>query len=143
MTDGPLVLHKLARLRQYMALARRRRPELATDLERDEDRRDALALALLVAIQEAIDVAYHVVTDEGWGVPDSHSTAFTLLGAHGVVSPELAKELGGIARVRNRIAHGYAGVDHARLWSELPRGLDALDEYATAMARWLPDPPSP
>lgn len=138
MTDAPLVLHKLSRLRDYVALARRRRPESADEMERDIDRRDALALALLVAVQESIDVAYHVAADEGWGLPDSHAAAFAFLASHGVVTPDLAAELSGVARVRNRIAHGYASVDHLRLWQELPRGLDVLDEYAAAIARWLP-----
>jgi hypothetical protein len=31
--------------------------------------------AFMVALQEAIDSAYHVVADEG-GVPDSHRAAF-------------------------------------------------------------------
>jgi uncharacterized protein YutE (UPF0331/DUF86 family) len=138
MTDAKLVLHKLQRLREYLSLARRRRPDTADELARDVDRRDALALAVLVAVQEAIDVAYHVASDEGWGLPDSHSSALALLADHGVVPRELAIELSAVARVRNRIAHGYASVDHARLWSELPRGLDALEEYAAAVARWLP-----
>ena len=138
MTDAPLVLHKLARLREYVALARRRRPPSAAEMESDVDRRDALALAVLVAVQEAVDVAYHIASDEGWGTPDSHASGFSTLAAHGVVTPALATELAGVARVRNRIAHGYASVDHERLWSELPRGLDALEELATAIARWLP-----
>ena len=29
--------------------------------------RDALALAFMVAVQEAIDIAYHIVADEGLG----------------------------------------------------------------------------
>ena len=138
MTDAPLVLHKLARLREYVALARRRRPATADEMGRDEDRRDALALAVLVAVQEAVDVAYHIASDEGWGTPDSHAASFAALAAHAVVTSEMATELAGITRVRNRIAHGYASTDHQRLWAELPRGLDVLEGFATAVARWLP-----
>ena len=42
--------------------------------------------------------------------------------------------------MRNRIAHGYASVDHERLWGELPDGLRALDAFAAAVAVWLPAP---
>lgn len=51
MTDVALVLLKLSRLRDYVVLARRRRPEEAAELATDVDRRDALALALLVALK--------------------------------------------------------------------------------------------
>lgn len=140
MTDVGLVLHKLARLRDQIALTRARRPPDVATLDLDLVLRDALAMALLVTTQTAIDIAYHVATDEGWGVPDSHSAAFESLAARGVIDAPLSAALAGIARVRNRIAHGYASVDHARIWAELPTGLDALDELARCVARWLPDP---
>ncbi len=142
MSDIALVLFKLARLREYLALARRRRPAAAEVLATDVDRRDALALALLVAVSEAVDVAMHVCTDEGWGVPDSQRAGFEMLAAHGVIPAELARTLAGVAQVRNRIAHGYASMDHERLWAELPSGLDALDAFVAAIAFWCAPKPT-
>ena len=140
MTDIGLVLHKLQRLREYVELVRARRPATPEELETNALLRDAMALALLVAVQEAIDIAFHIAADEGWGVPDSHAAAFDLLAAHDVIAQELAGRVTMVARVRNRIAHGYASVDQARLWTELPDGLRDLDAFAAAIASWLPDP---
>lgn len=140
MTDAGLVLHKLQRLKAQVTLARARRPETAGVLSEDLVLRDALALAFMVALQEAVDVAYHVVADEGWGVPDSHRAAFDTLAAHAVIAARLAHELSAAASLRNRIAHGYVSVDHERLWLELPDGLRALDEFAAAVAAWVPAP---
>lgn len=137
MTDVALVLLKLARLREFVALARRRRPEEAAVLATDVDRRDALALALLVALSEAVDVAMHMATDEGWGVPDSQRAAFDVLERHRVIDASVARALTGIVHVRNRIVHGYASVDHEKLWAELPAGLHALEAYAAAVASWI------
>ena len=117
-------------------------PRKPTRLLTDLVLRDAMALALLIALQEAIDIAYHVVSDEGWGVPDSHAAAFDLLAEHAVIHPELASNLSSAARVRNRIAHGYASVVHARLWHEVPEGLSARDAFAQAIAVWLPAKPA-
>ena len=50
------------------------------------------------------------------------------------LEPSLAR----MVSLRNRIAHGYASVDVDRLWTELPVGLEALDAYATAVARSVP-----
>jgi uncharacterized protein YutE (UPF0331/DUF86 family) len=55
-----------------------------------------------------------------------------------VLDGALATRLGALARVRNRILHGYAAVDHERFWSELPAGLDDLEALAQAIARRLP-----
>lgn len=138
MTDVGLILHKLQRLREQLALVRSRRPDSADVLMNDLLLRDALALALLVAVQESIDIAYHVVADEGWGIPDSQAAAFELLAEHGVMDRALALALGGVARLRNRIAHGYAAIDHARIWAELPAGLDHLEAFVQRVAAWLP-----
>lgn len=140
MTDAGLVLHKLQRLKEQVALTRARRPPAADVLSVDLVLRDALALAFMVALQEAIDIAYHIVADEGWGVPDSHRAAFDTLAAHGVLAPDLATELSAAASMRNRIAHGYALIDHQRLWRELPDGLRVLDAFAAVVAAWLPAP---
>jgi uncharacterized protein YutE (UPF0331/DUF86 family) len=140
MTDAGLVLHKLQRLKAQVALTRARRPMTADVLTQDLVLRDALALAFMVALQEAVDIAYHVVADEGWGIPDSHRAAFDTLAAHDVLAARLADELSAATSMRNRIAHGYASVDHERLWRELPDASRALEEFAAAVAAWLPAP---
>ena len=95
-------------------------------------------MSFVVAMQEAIDIAFHMVTDEGWGVPGSYADAFPVLAEHDVIDRPLAESLARMVSLRNRIAHGYASVDVDRLWTELPAGLEALDAYAGAIARVVP-----
>jgi uncharacterized protein YutE (UPF0331/DUF86 family) len=145
MTDPEVVLRKLTVAREHARRARRRHPASSDALAADEDLQDALSLSLLVAIQEAIDIAFHIATDEGWGLPASNAESFDTLARHGVLGAESARRMGAAAALRNRIAHGYASLDLPRLWAELPSGLDALDEYLVAVARYLegsttPDP---
>ena len=94
-------------------------------------------MSLFVALQEAIDVAFHVCADEGWGVPASNADSFDILGKHGVLTADLAAQLGLTIRVRNRIAHGYATVDVERLWREVPDGVTQLESFAASLAKWL------
>ena len=68
MTDTTIVLQKLTTLREHLARVTRRRPANAAALRGDVDLQDALALSLLVAIQKAVDSAFHITADEGWGV---------------------------------------------------------------------------
>jgi uncharacterized protein YutE (UPF0331/DUF86 family) len=136
-TDPLLVLRKLSLLREHLDRVRRRRPPSVDTLRDDVDRQDALAMSLLVAVQEAVDIAMHVAADEAWGLPPSHAGAFDLLASHGVISPAHARELAGTVAVRNRIAHGYASVDLERLWAELPAGLETLERFAEAIAAYV------
>ena len=142
MTDAVLVLLKLGTLREHAERVRRRRPESPGALREDVDLQDALAMSLLVAIQEAADIAFHIVADEGWGIPSSYADGFEILARHGVIAAALADDMARVVGVRNRIAHGYASMDVDRLWSEVPAGLTALDRYASAIARFVPPPTS-
>ena len=138
MTDAAVVLQKLTTLRDHLQRIQRRRPPSPDTLRADVDLQDALALSLLVAIQEAVDIAFHIAADEGWGVPSSYAESFDILARHGVIDPPLANELAAASGLRTRIAHGYASVDVERLWAELPSGIAALDRYAAAVARFVP-----
>jgi len=137
MTNAETVTRKLATLVEFLRRARTRRPDTAEALARDVDRLDALGMAILVAVQEAIDISFHIVVDERWGTPASYAESFEMLAARGVIAPELAPRMAAACGLRNRLAHGYAGVDPGRLWLELPQGLEALDEYARAVGAFI------
>jgi uncharacterized protein YutE (UPF0331/DUF86 family) len=136
-TDAQLVLRKLSVLRDHLRRARRRRPDAIEALRDDDDRQDALAMSILVIVQEAVDIAFHIVTDDGVGVPASNAEAFELLAKHGVIEGALAGRLAQAAGLRNRLAHGYASVDVERLWSELPAGLDAIERFTVDVAAFI------
>jgi uncharacterized protein YutE (UPF0331/DUF86 family) len=136
MTDAMVVARKLAVMLDHLDRVRRRRPDALEDLKTDSDRQDALAMSLLVVVQESLDLAFHLVTDEGWGLPASYAESFEILAQRGVIDAGLASALAASARLRNRIAHGYASVDIEKLWAELPSGIAAFESYATALARW-------
>jgi uncharacterized protein YutE (UPF0331/DUF86 family) len=138
MTDAELVVQKLAVLHDHLARARRRRPATSDLLRADVDLQDSLSMSVLVAIQEAIDIAFHIVSDEGWGAPASYAESFDVLQRHGVIEAATARVLSGAVGLRNRVAHAYASLDIDRLWVELPAGLDALEQYAQAIARFVP-----
>ena len=141
MTEPLLILRKLSLLREHLNRVRRRRPSSVDAFRSDVDLQDALALSLLVASQEAVDIAMHITADEGWGLPGSQAEAFDLLARNGVISSGHAQELARIMAVRNRIAHGYASVDLERLWTEIPAGIDSLDRFAESIAGYVGDAP--
>jgi uncharacterized protein YutE (UPF0331/DUF86 family) len=70
-------------------------------------------------------------------MPASYAEAFETLSQHAVIDAEMARTLSGMAALRNRLAHGYASVDHERLWNELPSGLLALDRFCEAIAKFM------
>src|SRR5262249_18265416 len=102
-----------------------------------------IALGILVVVQEAMDIALHIASDEGWEIASTYREAFTVLAKHDVIDDALGASLAGTANLRNRIAHGYASVDVARVWwDELPFGIAAFESFATRIAAFLQSTPT-
>ena len=137
MTDKGVVSRKLASLREHVGRLRRRRGEDLAAFRANVDLQDAVAMSLLVAVQDTLDIALHLASDEGWGVPPSYAESFAVLERHAVLDAALARSLVRMATLRNRIAHGYATVDVERIWAELPAGIDAFDAFAASIATWV------
>jgi uncharacterized protein YutE (UPF0331/DUF86 family) len=89
--------------------------------------------ALQVAIQICIDVGAHLISALGLTPPDDFRGVFTSLRQAGVLDADLAERLGDAAGLRNLLVHGYADIDHRRLWHSLG-ALDDLRQFAAAAA---------
>jgi uncharacterized protein YutE (UPF0331/DUF86 family) len=126
-------------MRDHVGRVQRRRPADLAEFRASLDLQDALCMSLLVAVQEALDIALHMAADEGWGLPASYAESFELLATHKVLEPSTASALSKMAALRNRLAHGYANVDVDRLYNELPAGIAALERFAACVAAVLPD----
>lgn len=95
--------------------------------------RDLAIFYLFLAIQECIDLAAHWVADEGWGEPDDAGSAFDVLADRHVIDREAATSLRAAVGLRNRIAHGYALLDHGRVHREARSGIAALRTFLVAV----------
>ncbi len=142
MTDPSIVLRKLASLRECLEVVRAWRPDDVTALRDDRQLRDAIALNVLVIVQDAMDIAFHISTDEGWGVPASYREAFEILASRGVIERSLADAMTAAVGLRNRIAHGYATLDAERLWAELPEGMLSFGAFVAAVTSFLTSHPT-
>lgn len=95
---------------------------------------DLATFYLFLAIQECIDLAAHWVADAGWIAPDDAASTFDVLADRQAITRELATKLRAAVGLRNRIAHGYALVDHRRLHAESREGIVSLREFLAAVA---------
>jgi uncharacterized protein YutE (UPF0331/DUF86 family) len=99
----------------------------------DPQRRDLALFYLFLAIQECIDLAAHWVADAGWNEPDDAASAFDVLAERAAIERETATRLRAATGLRNRIAHGYAMLDYARVHREAQEGIPALRVFLAAI----------
>jgi uncharacterized protein YutE (UPF0331/DUF86 family) len=100
----------------------------------DEEQQHLASFYLMLAIQECIDLAAHWVSDEGWDLPENTASLFEVLARRQAIDRALAVSLGQAVGLRNRIAHGYASVDHERIQAEYQKGLADLRAFLAAVA---------
>lgn len=134
MVKVDVVSRKLARASAWLDDAEEILSMPGEEFLADTKSRDLATFYLFLAIQESIDLAAHWVSDAGWDVPDDAGGSFDLLAEHGAVDRELAVTLRGAVGLRNRIAHGYASVDHERVHQEYRGGVEALRRFLSLVS---------
>jgi uncharacterized protein YutE (UPF0331/DUF86 family) len=130
-TDPELVAKKLALIetcvRELRSLAR---PEA---MRHDVRERRFVEHTLQIAIQAALDVSSHIVSDERLGEPETNRALFDLLAGSGRLSAALAATLRDMAGFRNVIVHGYQDVDLGVVEDVLRNHLDDLIAFVAAI----------
>jgi uncharacterized protein YutE (UPF0331/DUF86 family) len=126
---------RIARANARLSDAERRLSEPVNDFLADIPGRDLALFYLLLAIQEAIDLAAHWVADAGWAVPDDAASTFDTLADHEVIDRDHAAALRRAVGLRNCIAHGYALLDYVRVHTESPEGIPAVRRFLDLVAR--------
>jgi uncharacterized protein YutE (UPF0331/DUF86 family) len=96
---------------------------------------DAACYRLLVAVEAALGLCYHISATHLRRVPEQYAECFRVLGEAGVVPTDLAERLQAMARFRNVLVHMYAKVDTGRVHEIIRDHLADLRSFASAAAR--------
>ena len=130
-TDPGLVAKKLALIETCLSdLQRLARPEA---IDTDVRERRFVEHTLQMAIQAALDVASHVVSDRRLGEPRTNRELFDLLHRDGWFDAELTATLRNMAGFRNVLVHGYDDVDLRVVHNVLGTHLGDLTAFISAV----------
>ena len=92
---------------------------------------------LQLAIQAALDVASHIVSDARLGEPKTNAQLFGALANAGMIPRELEPELAKMAGFRNVLVHAYVEVDVAMLAQVVRERLGDLLAFVQAVRTHL------
>lgn len=105
-------------------------------LETDLREQRYIEHTLQLAIQAALDVASHVVSEDRLGEPRTNRELFELLARHQALEADLSKRLAAMAGFRNVLVHGYTDVDLGIVRDVVLNRLVDLDDFVTAVRSW-------
>lgn len=116
MVDRDLILAKAGSINRH---CKRIADKSAVDVkafEDDLDRQESVLFNLQMAIQNCIDIAAHIVSEEGYGIPGSANEMFYLLEENNILERALTEKMVSAVGLRNLIVHEYGKVDLEKVY---------------------------
>ncbi len=103
----------------------------------DQDAKDISSYRLLIAIEAALSICYHISSKLLRKVPENYADYFQLVGEAGIIPADLSLRLQKMARFRNLLVHVYWEIDEEALYTIISAHLDDLRTYCEAVVRLL------
>jgi uncharacterized protein YutE (UPF0331/DUF86 family) len=101
---------------------------------KDQDLLDIASYRLLIAIEAALNICYHVSAKRMKKIPREYAECFQILAEQDVISRELGDELMKMARFRNMLVHAYWKMNPEIIYDIIQNDLDHLRRFSKHMA---------
>jgi len=124
------IQQSVERLKQMRQLAR-------TEFLADQDVLDVACYRLLVAMEAALQICFHISAQRLQRVPEAYAECFGLLGEAGILSQDLSGRLQRMARFRNMLVHVYWQIDYDQVYDILQIHVDDLSAFVRAVGALL------
>ncbi len=135
MVKAELVLAKLQKLEERAERVRTHARTTAAELESDRDALDVVTLNLMLCVQAGLDIASHIIGDEGWRLATTLGDSFERLHEHGVLSRTTANALKNAAGLRNIVVHALTTPLTSRSFTQAPPMGSATSTRSRAKSR--------
>jgi uncharacterized protein YutE (UPF0331/DUF86 family) len=133
MVDKDLILAKAGSVKRHIDRIKAKSDTDVSTFMRDLDRQESIAFNMHLAIQNCMDIAAHIISDEGLGVPGSAGEMFFILQENSFLSADLADRMVKAVGFRNLLVHEYQKIDLQRLHKAAEKNVDDLIEYLSAV----------
>ena len=129
MVDKELILSKASTVKRH---CKRISDKINVDVEEfvsDIDRQEIVVFNLQMAIQNCIDIAAHIVSEEGYGVPGSSNEMFYMLEENRLLENHLTEKMVKAIGLRNLIVHEYGTIDLKKIYHLAGKDLADLADF--------------
>ena len=129
MVDTDLIIAKAGSVKRHLnRVLEKRNTDLGTFLK-DIDIQESILFNIQMAVQNCIDIAAHIISDEGFGVPGSTNEMFYLLEENGYLDNEITENMVKAVGLRNLVVHEYSKIDLERIFEVAQKDITDLNEY--------------
>lgn len=129
MIDRSLIIAKASRVNDHLKRIREKRSIPLEQFLADLDRQEIILFNLQMAIQNCIEIAAHIISDEELGVAGSTNEMFYMLQENGYLDAALTENMVASVGFRNLIVHEYGHVDLKKVYQIAHENIDDLEGY--------------
>lgn len=133
MVDLDLILTKSGSVTNRLKRIKEKREIEKRIFLRDLDRQEIILFNFQMAIQECVDIASHIISEEGWGVPGSTNEMFYLLEENGYLNRDLTEKMVRCVGFRNLLVHEYARIELDLVYEIAQKDIHDLEKFLRAI----------
>ncbi len=133
MIDHNLIISKAGLVKKHLRRVKEKHGDSFEAFLEDLDRQDIIAFNLHTAIQNCVDIAAHIIAEEGLGVPGNVNEMFYLLEENGYLPAVVTKNMVKAVGFRNLLVHEYAKIDLKKVYDITQHYLQDLNDYLAAV----------
>jgi len=137
LVDADVLRRRIDALLEYLQRLERFRSVARANFVHEPDVHHLAERYLHLAIEAALDIANHIIADQGYEAPETYRDAFAILQSHAVLAADLATRLQSWAGFRNILVHAYLTIDHGVTWDAIQNDLADLRSLAGVAAGLL------
>ena len=137
MVDRDLIIAKAGSIQKHLKRIAAKSDVDTNSFLSDVDRQEVISFNLHLVIENCIDIAAHIISEEGYGMPGSASDMFYLLEENSFVDRKLTEKMVKAVGLRNLIVHEYAKVDLGRLYQIVQKDIGDIKDFLAAVFRKL------
>ncbi len=137
MADKDIVLAKTSAVKKHLKRVEKLAGTSLADFLGDRDVQDIVLFNIQLAVQNCIDIAAHIISEDGLGVSGSTNEMFYCLEENGYIDSQLTEKMVKAVGLRNLIVHEYGKLDLKRVHHILQEDLTDLDMFLKTIIQKL------
>lgn len=135
--DQEKMITLVSELRKSVARLRALRKLSEAQFLKDPDKIGSAKYHFIVGIEAAIDMCNHLISRNGYRVPENYGDTFKVMEEVGALDTDFSDDLKNMAKFRNRLVHLYWEVDDRQVHEILQSRLDDFKKFLDSIARFL------
>lgn len=98
---------------------------------------DSSKYNFIVLIEVMIDICNHIISRQGYEIPDSSADSIKILVKYNILSQKHQNTFTAMVKFRNRLVHLYHDVNNEEVFEILQNNLDDIDYFLTDILHYL------